>query len=321
MDEQRFERMVEELEGLTAEQRQAVLGRVQKLEGQATSWRLIEERLGTSTSCPHCESPTVVRFGHVRGQQRYRCKACSRTFTPLTGTPFQYLHDKAKLLDHAECMAQGLSIRKSAERADLTVDRAFRWRHRFLAFLNEQKPTGLTGVVEADETFFRRSFKGQRQNLPRQAKKRGGPASDSTESERVPVLVAVQRGSRLAHDCMLAGMDAKALTTALRPALSSDAVLSSDGNANYGIAARELGIESGSFVASYHGPGGKGIWHVQNVNAYDSRLKAWMARFQGVATKYLANYLGWRRLLDRFKDSLTAQQFLFHALRNEYVNT
>jgi len=32
----------------------------------------------------------------------------------------------------------------------------------------------------------------------------------------------------------------------------------------------------------------------------------------------LANYLGWRRLLDRFKDNLTPQQFLFHALRTSY---
>nr|MBS0021930.1 IS1595 family transposase [Gammaproteobacteria bacterium] len=44
-------------------------------------------------------------------------------------------------------------------------------------------------------------------------------------------------------------------------------------------------------------------------------------RFHGVATKYLDHYLGWRRLLDRFQDSVTAQQFLFHALRPEYVNT
>jgi hypothetical protein len=27
---------------------------------------------------------------------------------------------------------------------------------------------------------------------------------------------------------------------------------------------------------------------------------------------------GWRRLLDRFKDNLTPQQFLFHALRTSY---
>ncbi|MFC1309479.1 MAG: transposase [gamma proteobacterium symbiont of Ctena orbiculata] len=41
-----------------------------------------------------------------------------------------------------------------------------------------------------------------------------------------------------------------------------------------------------------------GAFHVQNVNAYHSRLKIWMRRFNGVATKYLDNYLGWNRTLD-----------------------
>ena len=30
-----------------------------------------------------------------------------------------------------------------------------------------------------------------------------------------------------------------------------------------------------------------------------SRLRAWMVRFKGVATKYLTNYFGWFRALDR----------------------
>ena len=40
------------------------------------------------------------------------------------------------------------------------------------------------------------------------------------------------------------------------------------------------------------------IFHIQNVNGYHSRLKSWMTRFNGVATKYLVNYLGWRRCMN-----------------------
>lgn len=40
-------------------------------------------------------------------------------------------------------------------------------------------------------------------------------------------------------------------------------------------------------------------WHIQNVNTYHSRFKQWMRRFNGVATSYLPNYLGWFRALDR----------------------
>ncbi|MDF1481092.1 hypothetical protein [Extensimonas sp. H3M7-6] len=100
--------------------------------------------------------------------------------------------------------------------------------------------------------------------------------------------------------------------------LGQDAVLSTDGNASYWTVADELKVDSGFFVAQYHGKGGNGPWHVQSVNRYDSSLKSWMARFRGVATKYLANYLGWRRLLDRFRDNVTPEQFLFHALRTSY---
>ena len=38
-----------------------------------------------------------------------------------------------------------------------------------------------------------------------------------------------------------------------------------------------------------------GVYHIQNVNNYDSRLKGWMRRFNGVATRYLDSYLGWHR--------------------------
>jgi hypothetical protein len=39
-------------------------------------------------------------------------------------------------------------------------------------------------------------------------------------------------------------------------------------------------------------------YHIPNVNAYTSRWKGWMARFRGVATAYLPNYLGWHRKLE-----------------------
>jgi hypothetical protein len=137
----------------------------------------------------------------------------------------------------------------------------------------------------------------------------------------VNVLVAMQRGTRLATDHVLDDLSGATMTAALRPALARDAVLSTDGNPSYRVVAASLSIEAGHFVAGYDGPGGDGVWHVQNVNAYDSRLKGWMGRFHGVATKYLAHYLGWRRLLDRFQDAVTSQQFLFHALQPEYINS
>ena len=60
--------------------------------------------------------------------------------------------------------------------------------------------------------------------------------------------------------------------------------------------------------------GSRQDYHMQNVNAYDSRLKTWVRRFHGVATHYLHNYLGWRRLIDRSHDTVSPATFLSAAL-------
>ena len=59
-----------------------------------------------------------------------------------------------------------------------------------------------------------------------------------------------------------------------------------------------------------------GVYHVQNVNAYDSRLKDWIRRFHGVATRYLDSYLGWFRVIDRMRvTGLNPASLLASAVR------
>ncbi len=43
------------------------------------------------------------------------------------------------------------------------------------------------------------------------------------------------------------------------------------------------------------------IYHVQNVNNTAKRLRQWMKPFNGVATKYLQNYMNWFMVLERIK--------------------
>ena len=45
----------------------------------------------------------------------------------------------------------------------------------------------------------------------------------------------------------------------------------------------------------------KKIYHIQNVNNAHTRLKSWMVRFDGVATKYLDSYMGWFGLMEEIK--------------------
>ncbi|TXT35974.1 MAG: transposase [Comamonadaceae bacterium] len=74
-----------------------------------------------------------------------------------------------------------------------------------------------------------------------------------------------------------------------------------------GLTHRAINVQKGIHVI-------EGAFHIQNVNAYDSRLKQWMKRFHGVATKYLENYLGWRRMLERYRQSISAAVCLSEAV-------
>jgi transposase-like protein len=100
---------------------------------------------------------------------RFRCKSCGRTFNALTKTPMAHLRKKEKWLDHARAMIEGKSLAKTAQLCGVHPTTAFRWRHRFLRASASDKPRGLRGIVEADETFVLESFKGRWSDLPRKA--------------------------------------------------------------------------------------------------------------------------------------------------------
>jgi hypothetical protein len=200
-------------------------------------------------------------------------------------------------------MDAGLSVRKAAARLGVHRTTAFRWRHRFLTVARETKDQYLGGVVEADEAYFLRSFKGQRRDLKihghgRKPRRRGGAAAKrGLSNEQVPVLVARNRTGQMTDHLLSAG-NKQGLLAVLPIAVAPDAVLCTDGSAMLASAAKALGLEHHA-LNTLRGERKRGAWHVQNVNAHHSRLKGWIARFHGVATSYLPNYLGWFRALER----------------------
>jgi hypothetical protein len=192
-------------------------------------------------------------------------------------------------------------VRRAAARRGVHRTTSFRWRHRFLTLPREVKEQALTGVAEADETYVLRSFKGQRKavvNAGRPPRRRGGKARQRGLSrEQVPILVVRNRAGQTT-DSVLEVVDKASVRQVLRIAVAPDAVLCTDGSNFLAAVAKALGLEHQP-VDVQSGQRVRGVWHIQNVNAYHGRFKQWMRRFKGVATSYLPNYLGWFRALDR----------------------
>lgn len=65
-----------------------------------------------------------------------------------------------------------------------------------------------------------------------------------------------------------------------------------------GIMHRAINLQQGKHVLNR-------AFHIQNVNTYDSRLKTWIRQFNGVATRYFDNYLGWDRLLECYRERIS----------------
>jgi len=270
---------------------------------------LTEEQLGEVKHCPHRASTEFTHWGQSNDLPRYRCKICLKTFNVLTGTPLARLRHKSLWLHYSEMMLESVTIRKAASELGIDKNTSFLWRHKFLLSPTIHKPKHLSGIVEADETFFLESHKGEK-GLSREPRKRGGKAAKpGTSSEQVPVLIVRDR-SGVTSEAVLPRVTSDALAEVLTPILDSDAILCSDGHRSYQTYSRESGISHRPVnISAGHRVIDK-AFHVQNVNAYDSRLKLWMLRFHGVATKYLDHYLGWRRWLDSHTKTMDPQQFL-----------
>lgn len=128
---------------------------------EAASRAAIELGVGDDRRCPHCNTSGAVANGKSRGMQRYLCRCCKRSFGALTGTRLSGLHRKEVWLTFGECLADGDTVKVSAQRCGIAVSTAFRWRHRFLEAIKTGSGT-LRGIVEADETFVLASRKGDR---------------------------------------------------------------------------------------------------------------------------------------------------------------
>jgi transposase-like protein len=294
-----FDSYLTQIAQLTRAQCMRVLALLKPAVDQGRTAAVIEEAVAPRLCCPRCQGKQLYRHGTKSGLQRFRCRACGRSFNSLTGTPLARLRHKDKWLDFSDCMLDSRTVRKAAERVGVDKNTSLRWRHRFLMATKTDRPACLNGIAEADETFLLESQKGAR-NLQRPARKRGGKASErGISKEQVCILVARDRSGNTVDFVTGRGpVTVVQLTEHLRPVLAPDTLLVTDANKAYQAFARQQGI-SHQYVNVSAGEHVRGAVHVQNVNGYHSRFHKWLRRFNGVATRYLPNYLGWLWAIDR----------------------
>lgn len=321
LEQRRLARLASDLRAASGEQ----IVQIERLVAEAVSVRVADVALARRTeavkadrTCPHCGTEGAVLHGKDKnGRQRFRCRAqeCRRTFNILTGTPMARARRPEKWGRYLGCMTDHLSVRRIMEtQIGLNHKTIWRWRHRFLkAAANDNTPV-LSGVIEADETFFVRSFKGDRgwkKGKPpeqRAARPSGwGATKRGLSHEQVPVLTALDTGGGI-YETILGSR--YAIAEALEGRIAAGSVLCSDGQQGYVKAAVKAGAEhrrvvvttvtsnAAKAVVGPTKPRRKGRLGLGRVNAHHGQIKVLVnGRCRGVATKYLGNYLGWHRAM------------------------
>ncbi|PAL05535.1 hypothetical protein B8W99_25940 [Peribacillus simplex] len=179
---------------------------------------------------------------------------------------------------------------------------AFYWRHKVLSALAKESIGTFEGIVEV-ETYFLESHKGRKVIPTRKSRKRGGSAAKrGISNEQVCVLVARDRNKTTLSKRVGSGrILTEQIDKTLTPHFESDTILISDAHHSYKSFTANNNVEHIIINGSKKEYLKKGIYHLNNINNYHSRLKKWISRFNGVSTKYLQLYLVWFQFLDTRK--------------------
>lgn len=244
--------------------------------------------------CPFCGDDHIVKNGKVKGNQRYLCRNCRKSFSQQTQTPTAYSKKETKVwIDYIECMIKGYSLRRCSWECNIN-----------LATMGTGE---VDGLVEADECYLRYSYKGnhsksKRFTMPRAPRKRGGESvgKRGLSSEQVCIGTALARTGNILIGMIGTGR-AKYdnLKRFFEGHIAPHSILCTDSAHGYGKLAEQLDLEHKAIPSGRHKDG---IYHIQHINAFHSNFKSFLQKFRGVSTKHLYSYLMWFKWIELFKD-------------------
>lgn len=278
------------------------------------------------SKCRKCDCDKVIKFGvDKNGKQRYRCKGCGATFTETSYSVVSHTRHSDDVWEtYIHLLLVGASLEECAFQCGISIRTAFIWRHKILnALQRDQENRVMAGIIEADEMYLPVSYKGNHKKskrfvMPRKAFQRGSD-NRSNNMPKACVMCAVERNGQSYGEVLGAGQSTtKMVTHAFEKRIVSDSIMLSDGGkalSNYFAKKNiiELITLKSSMSGSHKGgdPEIRGIYHIQTVNNFHTRLQRFLRCYNGVSTKYLNHYVNlfvWienhKALESRLEDSL-----------------
>ena len=311
-----------------------------------TKAEILRGRFKKGLKCPKCGNSELNKNGKTYGRQRYICKKCRRTFderslSPLSNTKLSL----EKWLKYCQFMIEGGTIRMCAEEVGVSVPTAFFMRHRILDVINVSlKDEILEGIVETDACYINESFKGSPAYMHFDEKyfksfDKSRASYLGVHFNKTPGMIQSHRNIKESQICINTAIDKKGhiltrivdndfgksnnkiksrnMVSFFEGKVEKDATLCVY-SWKYRKVARELDLKLVK-VFNQSNP----IYNVKRVFKYNRELREWMRNFNGVATKYLNNYLTWFKFLfisKKYKEfNRIKELFMELATRDLYI--
>ena len=164
---------------------------------------------------------------------------------------------------------------------------------------NDNDNNKLDEIIEADETYIQESQKGARNVKGRQSRKRGYNSYTYIPKKKVCVLTAIDRNKHSFNKPVCYGHMGKEQAMILQHRINKGSVLITDGEHSYKRRLKDVKLKQLKFGKPQFKD--NKIIHMNTINSFHSGLKKFMIRFNGVATKYLDNYVNYFR---EFRDKI-----------------
>lgn len=138
--------------------------------------------------------------------------------------------------------------------------------------------------------------------------------SISISKEQVCVATALDRqGNLIIEPLCKARMTHNELERLYKGRIGESSILCTDSHKSYIKFAIDFNLDHKRIKTGKHK---EGIYHIEHINSLHSNFKKWMGRFNGVASKYISNYMQWFRWLRLFendRDSIKTKNFIVQS--------
>jgi len=313
--------VLEYFENLDSESQNSLLSSLQKIK-DSSDYGLLDRHVNQLNNkqgcCPHCESLSYKKDGKDKQVQKYKCKACNRSFTAFTGTWLAHIHKKHLLTPYLKLMQQGKSLDSIKQSLKINKKTAFDWRHKINASLSSIDGGTFKGITESDETFFLQSEKGSKK-VERDSRKRGKSVKKKGLSdEQVAVIVSTDRKNTMDFKVACLGRISKTdITDAIGHKIEVSTILCTDGHVSYKGFAIDNSLEHHVLRANLKQYVKQKKYHIQHVNSMHSRLKNWIEKqLLGVSTKYLQNYMNWFHIKEKYTEDNFIEKIIELSVSN-----